>query len=312
MEDTAKQADKPEDAAKAAGGDTPKKKSKWGSFTSFVGGTISSIEENHNEVKSLDLEKEKFRKVRSKQSGPPYKHCDDYAWALQVVKFSNVEVLITFLVMVVVWVFVWFANTRPTYAARTVGDIHHAIADFREFGTVDFDATFAWLASLLQNVNQMSSMPSQHYGYYARQMSPKIYQNMIEMYQRNLDDIQRGNLIMTTHITGVSRVYVNKDTGRETWYLKGFTVRSAGNEGAIGKSGKPFLGFSSFPYRAEVVVRKEPPSQLNPYGLYMEALTEKIGSEAIEWFNELEIPVEPSSDEIVIDDPTTQSPEESN
>jgi hypothetical protein len=312
MEDTAKQPDNAENAAKAGTGDAPKKKSKWGSFTSFVSGTISSIEENHNEVKSLDLEKEKFRKVQGKQSGPPYKHCDDYAWALQVVKFSNMELLITFLIMVMVWVFVWAANTRPTYAARTVGDIHHQIEDFREFGMVDFDATFAWLASLLQNINQMSSMPAQHYGYYARQMSPKIYDTMIDRYTRNLKDIQLGNLIMTTHITGVSRVFVNSETGRETWYLKGFTVRAAGNEGAIGKSGKPFLGFSSFPYRAEVVVRKMPPSQLNPYGLFMESLTERIGEEAIVWFNELEIPPEPAPDEIVIDDPTAQSATESN
>jgi hypothetical protein len=313
MEDAGKNTESPKDAgAASAAGSTaaegaPKKKSKWGSFTSFVSGTISSIEENHNEIKSLDLEKEKFRKARNKKSGPPYKHCDDYAWALQVVKFSNVELLITFLVMVLVWAFVWAAKTRPTYAARTAPSIQQEIVDYREFGMVDFDATFAWLASLLQNINQMTPMPSQHYGYYARQMSPKIYQTMIERYQKNLRDIQIGNLIMTTHVTGVSRVYVNKETGRETWYVKGFSVRAAQHVGAIGMSGKPFSGFSTFPYRAEVVVRKEQPSQLNPYGLYMESLTEKAGLPAVEWFNELELPSDPNPEEIVIDDPTAQS-----
>jgi hypothetical protein len=208
---------------------------------------------------------------------------------------------------VLVWAFVWAAKTRPTYAARTAPSIQQEIVDYREFGMVDFDATFAWLASLLQNINQMTPMPSQHYGYYARQMSPKIYQTMIERYQKNLRDIQIGNLIMTTHVTGVSRVYVNKETGRETWYVKGFSVRAAQHVGAIGMSGKPFSGFSTFPYRAEVVVRKEQPSQLNPYGLYMESLTEKAGLPAVEWFNELELPSDPNPEEIVIDDPTAQS-----
>jgi len=288
----------------------PEKKSRWGSFVSFVHGAVSSIEESHNEVKSLEVREEKYRKVKNQKSGPPYKHCDDYAWATQVVKFSNLELLISFLIMVMVWLFVWAAHSRPVYAVRAAGSLDQQMENFREFGSLDFDATYAWLASLLQNSNLMSQMSSQHYGYYARQMTPKIYQNFITQYERNIDDIRRGGLLMTTQITGVSRVYVNEETGRETWYLKGFTVRSAGNAGAKSKSGRTFLPVTSVPYRAEAVVRKEPPSQLNPTGLYLEMLTQKVGDDALEWFTEMGIPADPKPSEIVVDDPTAQASSE--
>lgn len=290
---------KPEKDAKAK--DRPTLKN----IGSFVRNTIGMVEKRHNDLKSLDPE-EKWTVIKKKVSGPPYKHCDDYGWMVQVIKFSYIQFFLSIVTAVVVWIFVFGSYTRPAYMAKADGGIRMQLDEYRDTDLADLNEVFTWLFDLLQNVNLISLDPKVHFRSYLTQMSPDIFERMLNKRNSGLEDIKRGQLFFSLHITDAIRVYMNPEDERITVYVKGYIVRAAKNAGSVGVSGRKFNPLVILPYRAEAVVRRDFPTKLNPTGLYLERLTEKMGNDSLEWIKELG--VEPKQgDPLVVQPPKEEA-----
>lgn len=264
------------------------KKSMWSEASDFMKNTVGMVESKHNDLKGLDPD-EKWEAVKGKKTGPPYKHCDDYAWANNVVKYSNIQFLLSIVMAALVWFFVWGAFHRPVYMAKASDGIENVLNNYRDTELGDLSETFAWLFDLLQNMNLWSMEPKAQYRSYLAQMSPDIYEGWLNSYNKALPDIKAGQLFISLHITNVIKVYMNPEDKRMTIYVRGFMVRAARKTGVKSTTGRIMNPLVIYPYRAEVIVRRDFPSKLNPTGLYIEKLTQKFGDEAISWINSLGI-----------------------
>jgi len=254
----------------------------------FFSGLSGSISEANNEVKGLDKKKKRSITdlVKRKASGPPYRHCDDYAWAKNVIVWSNIDIVVIILMTAIIWYGVYAVYHRPTYNVTADQSLDSKLREFRSIPTLDQDMMVIWLVNVIQMLEQVTPNGKPFLPGIVSQINPTIYERAMDAYKKIEKEVSDTMSVYNTIITKIVKIYVNAEDKRITVYFQGFITRTVINPKTI--DGKTQSDKVIIPYRAKALISQGVPSRLNPTGFFLVELTEKFGAEGIAWFKELD------------------------
>jgi len=268
----------------------PPKKGLAKDVGSFFKGLSGSIEDANNAVKGLEPTRRRtvgdmVDLLRHRKAGPPYKHCDDYAWAKNVINWSNIDLVVLIVFTCIIWFGVYKVNNRPLYNVVAKEALDTRMREYRSMPFLDQDTLIVWLVTTLQLIGQSSPYGKPFLPGVVNQVSPTIYKNTVTSYSKNVREFVETSTIYNTVITKVVKLYVNEEDKRVTVYLQGFITRMVTNPKTI--DGRTMSDKIVVPYRAKAIVSQTVASKLNPTGFFLEELEEKFGDDGIKWFAEL-------------------------
>jgi hypothetical protein len=261
----------------------------------FFAGLSGSINESNNEVKGFVKKKGKWSVaglMKKKPSGPPYRHCDDYAWAKNVIVWSNIDLVVIIIMTAIVWYGVYAVYNRPIYNVKADQSLDVKLKSFRSIPTLDQDMMVVWLVNVIQMLEQVSPNGKPFLPGIVAQVHPVIYDRTMKAYNKIAKEVSDTMSVYNTIITKIAKIYVNEEDKRVTVYFQGFITRAVINPQTI--EGKTQADRVIIPYRAKALISQGPPSKLNPTGFFLIELTEKFGQDGIKWFKELDFKGTPS------------------
>lgn len=292
------------DTAKPISGATGSmpKKGLGKDVSTFFKGLTGSIEAANSAVKGFEPKKRRtigdmVSMLQSTKAGPPYRHCDDYAWAKNVINWSNIDLVILIIFTVIIWFGVYKVNNRQVYNVIANESLDSRIREYRSLPFLDQDSLIMWLVNTLQLLGQASPSGKPFLPGVVSQVNPEIYEKTITAYNQNMKELIETSTIYNLNITKVAKIYVNEEDKRVTVFLQGFITRMSTNPKTL--DGRTQSDKVVVPYRAKAIVSQGIASQLSPSGFYLEELTEKLGPEGVSWFISLDLASQISGSAVV-------------
>lgn len=217
--------------------------------------------------------------------GPLYRHFAEFSWASRQNQWLKVSFIAHCALMLLIWGGAYLAFNRPTYLQVGDPSLSEAAREFyaSDYTKVDpaliFDQMSYFTLSNLSLLHQVDAYSPSHLALLKGMIKPDIIDKAKRRFDRNIGTIQKQKFVQNLIINRVLSPIPNTKAGTVALFVEGFFSIVLQDP-----NGDPINRIS--PYRAKLILRLGPVSDLNPFPFFLEDLTEVTGAEEVKKWDE--------------------------